>query len=72
MVCFSYVVVNIAHKVDNKDNDNMGNWNHLKIIYKGTEQDTLKTRHHKNTANSQALRIYFGKYSRHSTQHLSY
>jgi hypothetical protein len=50
----------------------MGNWNHLKIIYKGTEQDTLKARHQQNTANSRALRTYFGKYSRHSTQHLTY
>ena len=42
MVYFRYVVVNIVHKVDNKDNNNMGNWNHLKIICKGTEQDTFK------------------------------
>ena len=50
----------------------MGNWNHLKIIYKRTEQGTLKARHQQNTANSRALHTYCGKYSRHSTKYLPY
>jgi len=61
-----------VHKGYNKDNNNMGNWNHLKIIYKRTEQGTLKARHQQNTANSRALHTYCGKYSRHSTKYLPY